>query len=204
MAHYLSAKKVLSTILLNSDTEEILDEYVLSYIKNRPTLFTKHVNDYLNDVGLYHVFARTQDSSHNPEYREFILFKSFLTMKEAHVYVVTNGSNIINQLNMACTSAYVLTIVNSFHPIEHYQISTKKYPTYVFTLDAYDMICKEHCKNLKRGDISVVPYWISYITDGDIFNISVDDILKYCDLTDVQMSEFYKFKQDPDLYISNL
>lgn len=199
MAHYLSAKKVLSTILLNSDTDKILDEYVLSYIKLRPHLFS----DFLEE--LYHVFARTQEPSHNSEgYNDFILIKSFITMKEAHLYVVKNGNDLIKQLNMACSILeYVLTIIHSYSNIEQHRISLEKYPTYVFSESSYEMICKEHAKNIQRQDISVVPYWISYIKDGDIFNISVDDILKYCNLTHNQIEEFHQFKQDPNLYIEN-
>ncbi len=40
----ISAKQVLYTILLNSDTEQIVDEYVLGYLKTHPELLTKYYN----------------------------------------------------------------------------------------------------------------------------------------------------------------
>lgn len=42
---YTSAKRVLSTILLNSDTEEILDDYITDYVKRRPMIINRIVKD---------------------------------------------------------------------------------------------------------------------------------------------------------------
>lgn len=42
---YNSAKRVLCTILLNSDTEEILDEYIIDYVKRRPVIKNRIIKD---------------------------------------------------------------------------------------------------------------------------------------------------------------
>lgn len=80
--NYTSAKQILSTILLNSDTSKILDEYIVSYMTMNPHLVTQ----YLNQNGLYHVYFRKQDIETDPNIgddNDLILIKSFVTLKEA-------------------------------------------------------------------------------------------------------------------------
>src|SRR5690242_7221629 len=92
---YLSAKKVLSTILLNSDTDKILEEYIVEYVKLRPYI----LSSLIESNGLYHVFVRTKDPSQTEtdgdRYEEYNLIKSFLTFNEAEDFVLQNGYNII-------------------------------------------------------------------------------------------------------------
>ena len=52
-------KKVLSNLLLYSDTTIILDDYIVSYLKLNPHLVTQ----YINTNGLYHVYYRFRDSN---------------------------------------------------------------------------------------------------------------------------------------------
>jgi hypothetical protein len=166
--NYTSAKQILSTILLNSDTSKILDDYIVSYMKMNPHLVT----EYLNENGLYHVYFRKRDTDTDPDIghdNDMILIKSFVTLKDAEEWVLMNGREHVEEQQENYEEAIVLTIVyddnkgkfaagdNAAHS---YGISTKKYPTYAFTKDGYNMLKDE----LKYNRINIKnSKWIHYI-----------------------------------------
>lgn len=43
--HNITAKQILYTILLNSDTESIVEEYVLGYLKSHPNLLSRYYKE---------------------------------------------------------------------------------------------------------------------------------------------------------------
>src|SRR5947208_2344300 len=105
---YISAKKVLTTILLNDDTTNILDTYILNYIKINPKL----INLYLNDNGLYHVFFRLKDTTMTNNFirhaQSIILIKSFITNKDATDWILQHGKRIVEQYSVGCITPGVL------------------------------------------------------------------------------------------------
>jgi hypothetical protein len=166
--NYTSAKQILSTILLNTDTSKILDEYIVSYMKMNPHLVTQ----YLNENGLYYVYFRKRDTDTNPDIghdNDMILIKSFATLKDAEEWVLMNGREHVEEQEENYDEAIVLTIVHDDNKgkfaagenaAHSYGISAKKYPTYAFTKDGYKMLKDEliyHRINIKNAN------WIHYI-----------------------------------------
>lgn len=154
---YTSAKTVLSTILLNSDTEQILEEYILNYLKLRPHI----VSQYIKQQGLYHVFARTKDPAYTSTYEstDFILIHSFPTEEEAAQYVIKNGHHILE----LTPYSYVLTIIYQLDKYNDlYLISRKQFPTYAFSEEAYNMICNEYNRSFSNSTIDDAD-WLYYI-----------------------------------------
>jgi len=174
--NYLSAKKVLSTILLNSDTETVLQEYIVSYLQHHPSLVTQ----YLNQHGLYHVYFRLQDPNTKKERHplddddQVILLKSFATQKEAEVWILEHGKDIVADQEDNYAKPVVITIIYDtneglFYPGEnpaHFNmISTHTYPTFAFSKKGYKMLIKEYDNNVSSGNIKKRKSldWIHYV-----------------------------------------
>lgn len=176
----LSAKYVLSTILLNQDTSTILDDYIISYLKLNPQL----VNTYLDQNGLYHVYIRNRDPRvHNKTDDEDIiqLIKSFSTELDAKNWIVKNGCDLIKKHESYYHDQLVLIIIYDNNiisydthdsPFESYCISEKKYPTFVFSQDSLDMLIKEakyfDCNSEREYHEKAIPLleeltWVTYI-----------------------------------------
>ncbi len=147
---HTSAKLMLEAILLNEDTEKILDEYVLTHLKNNPDI----LNNYLDTNLMYYVFFRLQDLRTNPDYdRENItLVKTFATEKSAEKWVYENGADIVGEQEDNWGKGIVLTIIPydnigiygmGEEPFHANNISSQKYPTYAFSKDGYKMLKKE-------------------------------------------------------------
>ena len=172
---FLSAKKVLSTILLNSDTETILHEYMVDYLKTHPSILQQAINR-----GLYHVYARTQDefsscegTKKKPRNHEVFLVKSFITEGEAKDWILKNGKNIVLNEEDNYDQPIVLTIIHDDNKGTHYpgewpayayEISSKLYPTFVFSKKAYDMLLYEYdVAESRHRDLPSDKHWIHYI-----------------------------------------
>lgn len=160
---YMSAKKVLSTILLNSDTNSILDEYIVSYLKLNPSLVTK----YMDENGLYHVYYRHQDSNTDPDSKAYgpFLLKSFATEKEAEAWLLKMGHEIVEFQEDNWGRPVVLMIIEDsndgdyeYGEAHEHGISDKMAPTYAFSKQGYKMLKKELKYNNKQN-----PTWIHYI-----------------------------------------
>lgn len=166
-SHYMSAKKVLSTILLNSDTTLILDEYIISYLKLNPHLVTQ----YLDKNGLYYVYYRFRDSNTNPfipeeKAIEPILIKSFGTENEAKLWILEYGKEIIELQEDNWRRPIVITVIYDTNdgdtenpPAHEHGISDQMYETYVFSQGGYKMVTEE----LEYNNNDRTPKWIHYI-----------------------------------------
>lgn len=168
---YMSAKQVLSTILLNSDTNKILDEYIISYLKMNPHLVTQ----YLDENGLYYVYFRKQDTNTNPDIgydNEPMLLKAFGTQKEAEKWILEHGNDIVTEQEENYDSPIVLMIIydknegviEPGHTVAYgFGISDKMYPTYAFSKEGYKMLKKELKYNSMGYDREDKGSWIHNI-----------------------------------------
>lgn len=150
---HTSAKLMLQTILLNEDTEKILDEYVLTHLQNNPHI----LNQYLDQHLMYYVFFRLQDADTNAttnanNKENITLVKTFATKKSAEAWVLKNGADIVGEQEENWGEGIVLTIIpydnNGVYgageePFHAYTISERKWPTYAFSKDGYKMLKKE-------------------------------------------------------------
>jgi hypothetical protein len=148
MSNYISAKKVIETILLNNDTLTILDEYIVSYLKLNPQLLTKCIEN----QGLYHVYIRNKDERcTNILYNSILqLIKSFATEVEAIDWIKQYGKSVIDLYDFE-DDYHVLVIIfdsnkgiyEDDYPSQLYCISEKKYKTFVFKPQAMLMMASE-------------------------------------------------------------
>jgi hypothetical protein len=147
MESYLSAKNVLHTILLNSDTTKILDEYIVSYLTLNPALVT----NYINQNGLYHVYIRSMDPLRCiGDYYVMEMLQSFGTKLDAEKWIIQYGKDIIEHYDTS-ENGIVLCII--YHrnilydtdesPSSAYGIAERKHPTYAFSQNAIEMLLDE-------------------------------------------------------------
>ena len=156
---HLSAKLMLQAILLNEDTEKILDEYVLTHLTNNPHL----LNTYLDNHLMYHVFFRLQDPRTNPKIKKqnITLVKSFATEKSAERWLLEHGADMVGEQEENWGVPVVLTIIpydnnGTFamgdEPYHVNDITEKNYPTYAFSKDGYKMLKKELKYNNRKDE----------------------------------------------------
>ena len=157
---YTSAKTVLSTILLNSDTDQILDEYIISYMKLRPHLLSRCISE----QGLYHIYVRSEDYGGDTN---TILIKSFALEKEAKKYVIEQGVDVLDNgwddYGTSVLNNVLMIIYQLGQPVDMYNISLQKYPTYAFSPEAYQMLCKEYTKNYGKNTKPEDADWLFFI-----------------------------------------
>lgn len=164
MDSYLSAKKVLSTILLNTDTNKILDEYIISYLKLNPSLVT----EYINDNGLYNVYIRSMDKIYcnDDKYMTMDMIQSFGTQKDAENWIIIHGKKLVENYDSYYKNKLVLIIIHHHVIIYNednsltnlYSIAEKKFPTYTFSDDAVEMLLDEA---EHFGCTSEYQYWVN-------------------------------------------
>ena len=153
MEPYITSKQFLSTLLLNEDTENLI---VKEYIEN-----------YINQHGLYHVFAKTRAAfayaaeKHHYPYEYTVLIKTFLTEENAKNWILENGKKIIKEQeeNYGPMALVIIPYDNNgifyagdepYHPG---RIPAELYPTFVFSQKSYNMLIKE----LKASDYEDPP-----------------------------------------------
>lgn len=177
----LTAKNILTTILLNKDTSDnILDEYLVSYLKLKPELVTK----YLEEHGLYHIYARNRDISTDYDHHVIVairtnLIKSFATELEAKNWILKSGSKTIEWLENIHEEYFVLSIIydKNVKPYKdsdyYYNIAYKQNLTFAFSSDACDMLVEEmkYYQDDEDGDENYInPYlslkdltWVTFV-----------------------------------------
>jgi hypothetical protein len=166
---YLSAKKVLSTILLNQDTSTILDEYILSYLKLQPSIVTK----LLDNEGVYHVYYRTADPGWEYiRYRSLhlVLIKSFANGSEARKWIIENGAQHVKRIGEAHHENGMLFIYHQTDDNildDDEQLIYQDYLTFVFSVDACNLLLQECIQNAHyNNDISINDLeWVTYVNE---------------------------------------
>jgi hypothetical protein len=172
---YLSTKSLLENLPLNDETQKAIDEYVLQYLKDHP----RAVEDYLNDNDMYNVFFREQDpytkKSDDLSSTDIHLLKTFATMREAQKWILENGKLITEEEEYDYGRPVVLTIIPFDNkgnydmdeiPTNMHLIATKKYMTYAFSEDDYNMLLNEHIYLINYDWIDeIIPKWLRYIKD---------------------------------------
>lgn len=171
---YLSAKNVLSTILLNKDTEDIiLKSYIADYLSTHKDV----VEDFLNKNGVYNVFFRTQVAHTRNQilelglldhYEDMVLVKTFATFLEAEKWVLKNGKNVVDTEEDNYNRPIVLVIVYydnvglfgaGEEPHHLNDIYRNKLHTYAFSKSAYEMLkCELEYDGLIEDGIDYLHY----------------------------------------------
>lgn len=215
---YLSVQSLLENLPLNDETQKAIDEYILQYLKIHP----KTIEDYLNDNVIYNVFFRENDPYIEEEKdlkltNDIHLLKTFTTLKEAHKWILENGRLIVEKAENNYRRPIVLTIISFDNKGDYVAdeistqmcfIASKKYMTYAFSENGYNMLINEHIymTNYDWTD-EIVPKWIRYVKDdGSViygctyedfekilnsFNYSRDDVEKKTQLR----KDFLKFQK---------
>lgn len=218
---YISTKQLLADIPINDVTHKAIDEYLSVYLSQNPHI----IETYLNSNCVYNVFFRAEDPdglSHERFNGIIYLLKTFVTLKCAHQWILDNGKNITQEQTENYGRPIVLTIIPSDNmgadmvegnPTEIFMISTKRYMTYAFAKENYQMLLKEHNKMI-CGDWQneIIPYWINYYKNGKLMQgcrmKDLEDIFK--DLTyinndvekkDQHRKDLLRFHKNPQKYI---
>jgi hypothetical protein len=167
---FLSAKNVLSTILLNQDTSIILDELILNHLTLNPSLITK----YINEKGLYHVYYKLWFPEYNDRNRitddSPILIKSFGSEIEAKNWIIRNGNNIVNEKDgyFGCTGVlFISKQHNETDSFDEYFNSMAKYQTFVFSNKASEVLIDEYVKSQCKSELEYWAYIKPAIEDLD-------------------------------------
>jgi hypothetical protein len=213
---YLSTKKLLEQIPINTETSAALDDFIIRYLDTH-----SQPMDYLMEhKTLFQVFFRTRDTSTDYENNfegdgVLVLLKTFINLDTAIKWIYNNGKNIVNKLENEYDQPIVLTIVTTndtlYDPDEYIippGISQKEYLTYAFSPLGWEMIKDEYGFSTIDREV-VIPYWLTYISNGIIYRYSTEDLSKLYDDIDVSFNyeekekELLTFLKNPNKYIKN-
>lgn len=202
----------------------INEETICEYLSNNPILIENYLNSHLT----YNVFFREEDPDERIPDRnlsyDIHLLKTFVTLDRAIQWVLDNGREIIKEHKENYGRPLVITIVpfdnkgeyaSDEIPTNMWMISNKRYLTYAFTKEDYEMLLREH-KRLLMGDwgMNFIPYWIVYCKkDGTMrrFNMRnlknifkdytyvIDDEIK----KEAHKKDLKKFIENPQAYIDD-
>ena len=214
--------------LQSMSTEYILEQLpsdkqtqksVVEYLSKNPTI----VQQYLDSYKMYSVYFREQDPATllKPVSNDIHLLKVFVTLQYAQEWVLRIGYNIIADHKENYQRPLVLTIIPVDNRGVYYYddvltnmhlISTKRYLTYAFTKEDYEMLLCEHKSMvLDNSQDDIIPYWINYYDGHNITTFNMNDLedlfknLRYyendAETKDKLRQEMILFQENPVMYI---
>jgi len=150
---YITAKNLISTILLNEDTEKtILESYISNYLSLHPEI----IAHYLDNNGLYYVFLRNQDPDTVTAQNQFnpfiVLVKTFNNESDAKSWILNHGRKFVKLQEENYDGPIVLTVIYDDNkakhgageePYQHYGIAGNQYQTYTFSKKGNKMLHDE-------------------------------------------------------------
>lgn len=214
----ITLSNILQKLPINNSTTDVLDAFVLQYLRDRPSVGDK----YLEDKILYHVFFREEDPyEHHTRCPEISLVKTFATKAAAVDYIKFDGKDIVDSEYDNRRRPIVLCIIPNNNiddydpytsPTNIYDITSKEYLTYSFDEKGYEMCMEEHKRAFNYDNTGIIPYWIlHYIDDEIIHGCKLEHILdihktmsyRQDDTNRKQrdIDEYHTFQSDPEDYI---
>ncbi len=186
----ITVSKLLAQIPINDHSAEAIDEFILDYLRSRPNV----LNKYIEDRVLYQVFIREEDPYENStiKYTDMEFVRSFVTQLEAVDWIKKNGPVIIDYEENENRSRPVVIVIipvtndskyESYDfdkPCHLYGIVQKCFLTFAFSKRGYEMCLREHKHTISYDNLcimDIIPWWLTYY-DGDtvIRGCSIDYI----------------------------
>lgn len=213
---YLSTKKLLEQIPINTETSAALDDFIIHYLDRH----SQPIDYLMEHKTLFQVFFRTRDTSTDAENNFegdgiLVLLKTFINLDTAMKWIYNNGKNIVNKLENQYDQPIVLTIVTTndtlYDPDEYIippGISDREYLTYAFSPLGWEMIKDEFWFISAQNSDIVIPYWLNYISNGIIYRYSIEDLAKLHEVEgnfnyEEKEKELLTFLKNPNKYIKN-
>ena len=198
---FLTTQEILSDIPINADTTPAIDDFILSYLKIKPQLGNKILQN-----GIYSVYYRSRDpyTTEDPDLL-MPLLKTFYTSYAAEQWVMTYGQNIIKEaeeldlhvLPLVLTIIYDANVYTYINEIEYetnymWQIAVQQYPIYTFSKEGFQMALDEHFWMVKNNEQNnVIPYWIHYVEHGVARRLNTQELNSYIsDYSSIDQEEY--------------
>lgn len=153
--------------LINKLPTDTTKKLMVNYLSENSSI----MDEYLEKKPIYGVYCRGSILPNTIYHVELI--RNFASFSGAREWVIKNGKKIVNGQEYYYETEMALTIIE-MKPKESISLellSSKLYPTFVFTEKAYKMILEEHRKlYLRRCIDNPVIHWIYFVKDDRTIN----------------------------------